>query len=119
MYREVADNKQAFGDWVKRAEDQQLILAFENLNGEQETTDIDVLCDLVDSFHSTSAKVCYDTGHAHMCGHVLGRDILRLGNRLVATHIADNHGREDEHLLPFYGTIDGDACSSPVISPTH
>ena len=23
-----------------------------------------------------------------------------------ATHIADNHGEHDEHLLPFYGTID-------------
>jgi sugar phosphate isomerase/epimerase len=30
--------------------------------------------------------------------------------RVVSTHIHDNHGDKDEHLLPFEGTIDWDAA---------
>jgi sugar phosphate isomerase/epimerase len=28
---------------------------------------------------------------------------------VVTTHVHDNHGEKDEHLLPFEGTIDWDA----------
>ena len=31
-------------------------------------------------------------------------------DRVVTTHIHDNHGEKDEHLLPFEGTIDWDAA---------
>ena len=29
--------------------------------------------------------------------------------RIVTTHVHDNHGEKDEHLLPFEGSIDWDA----------
>ena len=32
--------------------------------------------------------------------------IETLSGLLVATHVHDNHGRRDEHLAPFEGTID-------------
>ena len=64
------------------------------------------LCELVDSFNSKHVGICYDFGHAHMRGHDIKKDILTMRDRLVATHVADNHGDRDEHLLPFYGTID-------------
>jgi sugar phosphate isomerase/epimerase len=34
-------------------------------------------------------------------------DVMR--DRLVTSHIHDNHGEKDEHLLPYDGTIDWDA----------
>jgi sugar phosphate isomerase/epimerase len=35
-------------------------------------------------------------------------DVMR--DRLVTSHIHDNHGEKDEHLLPYEGTIDWDAA---------
>ena len=31
-------------------------------------------------------------------------------DRVATTHIHDNHGEKDEHLLPYEGTIDWDAA---------
>lgn len=102
----VAQNVAEFTPYIRRAEQQNLILAFENLNDEGELTEIDDLVELVDQLDSPSAGICWDTGHAHMCGHDLVLDIQKMGKRLIATHIADNHGKRDEHLLPFFGTIE-------------
>ena len=37
-------------------------------------------------------------------------------DRVVTTHIHDNHGDKDEHLLPFEGTIDWDAAFAAFAS---
>jgi len=29
-----------------------------------------------------------------------------VAEHLIATHVHDNHGRDDEHLIPYLGTID-------------
>lgn len=102
----IEENHNAFLPYLKVAEEYRVVLAFENLNEEDELTDIADLIGLVDGFASAYAGICYDTGHAHMCTHDLAKDIIMMGSRLVATHIADNKGKSDEHLLPFYGTID-------------
>jgi len=47
-------------------------------------------------------------GHAHIEGGIAAA-FEAMRERLVTTHIHDNHGDEDEHLLPFEGTIDWDA----------
>jgi sugar phosphate isomerase/epimerase len=55
-----------------------------------------------------NVKLCFDTGHAHLDGGVI--PALETARDLIATsHIHDNHGERDEHLLPFEGTIDWDA----------
>ena len=55
-----------------------------------------------------NVKLCFDTGHAHLDGGVV--PALETARDLIATsHIHDNHGERDEHLLPFEGTIDWDA----------
>jgi sugar phosphate isomerase/epimerase len=46
---------------------------------------------------------CYDTSHDNLVSQPL--EILRkYGDRLVTTHLSDNHGEKDDHLLPFEGT---------------
>ncbi len=46
---------------------------------------------------------CFDSGHANMTGEI---DLLeRYLDRLIMTHLHDNHGKEDEHLLPGQGAI--------------
>ena len=51
--------------------------------------------------------VCLDYGHAH-----LGTDVAEaaetLSGLLWTTHVHDNHGKRDEHLVPYSGTINWD-----------
>ena len=49
--------------------------------------------------------ICLDTGHANMDGDVV-ESIETVSEHLIATHLHDNRGRNDDHLLPFEGTID-------------
>jgi sugar phosphate isomerase/epimerase len=54
-------------------------------------------------------RFCFDIGHAHLDSGVAESFELMRG-RVVTTHIHDNHGEKDEHLLPYSGTIDWDAA---------
>jgi len=53
--------------------------------------------------------VCFDYGHAHLMGD-LGDAIEGLSGHVWTTHVHDNRGQRDEHLVPFAGTIDWDAA---------
>lgn len=55
------------------------------------------------------AGICMDFGHAFMGGDVPDA-IEAAAEHLIATHIHDNHGRSDEHLVPYRGSIDWDAA---------
>ncbi len=57
--------------------------------------------------------VCLDFGHAHMDGDLVDA-IETVSGHLVATHVNDNRGRADEHLVPFDGTIDWPAAMTAV-----
>ena len=54
-------------------------------------------------------RFCFDIGHAHLDAAV-GESFEMMKSRVVTTHIHDNHGEKDEHLLPYAGTIDWDAA---------
>ncbi len=49
--------------------------------------------------------VCLDYGHAFLMGD-LADAIEAVGGHLVTTHVHDNRGRADDHLVPFEGAID-------------
>jgi sugar phosphate isomerase/epimerase len=53
--------------------------------------------------------ICLDFGHAHMDGDLVDA-IETVSEHLIATHVHDNRGRTDDHLLPFEGTIDWPAA---------
>lgn len=57
---------------------------------------------------------CWDTGHANCEGHNY-RDLVDLGRHLVAVHINDNRGGQDEHVLPFCGTVSMDEVMHGLI----
>jgi sugar phosphate isomerase/epimerase len=62
---------------------------------------------------SAEAAICLDFGHAHMDGDVVDA-IETVSEHLIATHVHDNGGRSDDHLLPFDGTIDWPAALTAV-----
>jgi sugar phosphate isomerase/epimerase len=49
--------------------------------------------------------VCLDVGHAHLMGGA-PEAIELLAGHIVTTHVHDNRGAADDHLVPFAGTID-------------
>ena len=59
--------------------------------------------------HLRDLRFCFDIGHAHLDGGVDANFAL-MRDLVVTTHIHDNHGEKDEHLLPYEGSIDWDAA---------
>jgi len=60
-------------------------------------------------FEGTSVGLCMDFGHAHLMGDVA--DAIEIAaEHLVTTHVHDNKRREDDHLVPYQGTIDWPAA---------
>jgi len=49
--------------------------------------------------------ICLDLGHAFLMGD-LADAIETVSGELVTTHIHDNRGKDDDHLVPFDGRID-------------
>jgi sugar phosphate isomerase/epimerase len=49
--------------------------------------------------------ICLDMGHAFLMGD-LADAIETVSGELVTTHVHDNRGRSDDHLVPFEGRID-------------
>ena len=72
-------------------------------------SDAGALVDLIEDFDGIDVGVCLDYGHAHLMGD-LGEAIETLSGHLWTTHVHDNHGKRDDHLVPFAGTIDWDAA---------
>ena len=48
--------------------------------------------------------ICLDFGHAHLLGDVADA-VETTGEHLITTHVHDNRRREDDHLVPYQGTI--------------
>jgi sugar phosphate isomerase/epimerase len=62
---------------------------------------------LEDDLEDVDAGICLDVGHAHLTGDI-GEAIEAVSGHLLTTHLHDNAGRTDDHLVPFRGTIDWD-----------
>lgn len=62
---------------------------------------------LLSQLDETHFVACLDLGHAHMLG-IQPQDFIQqtIPGRLQALHVHDNDGSDDQHQLPFRGTID-------------
>lgn len=63
----------------------------------------DELCDLCDRFGDEYVGVTWDFGHARMMMNDQREPLCKIGKRLKATHVQDNKGDRDAHLIPFIG----------------
>ena len=97
-----------FDELVNFASERGVTIAFENLRK------FGVLAAIMERYEQNpKVGFCYDCGHEHCyTGSVHYTDLY--GDRLLCTHLHDNHGRDpkdiwadgDEHLMPFDGNID-------------
>lgn len=53
------------------------------------------------------AGICLDFGHAHLIGEVADA-IETAAEHVMATHVHDNRRRQDDHLVPYQGSINWD-----------
>jgi sugar phosphate isomerase/epimerase len=71
-------------------------------------SDPGTLVSLIDSdIDARHVGICLDFGHAHLMGDVADA-VETSAEHLITTHVHDNRGRDDEHLVPYLGTIDWD-----------
>ncbi|MEA4832684.1 MAG: sugar phosphate isomerase/epimerase family protein [Oscillospiraceae bacterium] len=84
---------------VFKAEDNNINLAFENLRRPEYVRYI------LDNVKSDRVKFCFDIGHWHC--RTPDEDLLKeFGGKLIALHLHDNDGTDDQHRLPYDGTIE-------------
>ncbi|HKY21558.1 MAG TPA: sugar phosphate isomerase/epimerase family protein [Vicinamibacterales bacterium] len=57
------------------------------------------------TFEDARIGICMDVGHAHLLGDT-AEAIETTSEYLITTHIHDNRGQSDDHLVPFQGSID-------------
>ena len=62
---------------------------------------------LEDDLEDVDAGICLDYGHVQLMGD-LGDAIETISGHLLTTHVHDNRGRRDDHLVPFGGSINWD-----------
>jgi sugar phosphate isomerase/epimerase len=66
----------------------------------------EVIAEMFDAFPPEIVGLCYDSGHGHM-GEDRGLDFLEVhADRLLALHLHDNDGGNDQHQPPYMGTLD-------------
>jgi sugar phosphate isomerase/epimerase len=75
-----------------------------------ELSDPQSLVTLLDrDLESPSTGICLDFGHAFLMGDI-GDAVETVAEHLLTTHVHDNRRKNDDHLVPFDGTIDWDAA---------
>jgi sugar phosphate isomerase/epimerase len=85
---------------VDRAAEMGVVLAAENT---RKPKYVDFVFANIDSPH---LGFCYDSSHDFLPSGTRGAILERWGHRLVTTHLSDNHGIEDDHLMPGHGVIE-------------
>ncbi len=99
----VKENITYFSSLLDRY-DGSIMIAIENMEGEDEIGSAEELLEIAGSL-GERAGICLDTGHANIRGEDIPAFIRSCGKHLIGTHIADNDGKSDQHLLPGFGSI--------------
>jgi sugar phosphate isomerase/epimerase len=66
-----------------------------------------------DVLDAGAASICLDLGHAHLDGDLVDA-IETVSEHIALVHAHDNRGRNDDHLMPFDGTIDWPAAMTAM-----
>lgn len=111
--RAFEDNREYILDYIPTAEQSDVIICLENLPVFPGmpgcffySSDIEELCELADSFNNKNIGICWDFGHAALTRTEQTQALKMVGNRLKCTHVHNNFGQEDDHFVPYLGTIE-------------
>jgi L-ribulose-5-phosphate 3-epimerase len=97
---------------VELAEQKGVNIALENLRKPE------YLQFVFSNIQSNRLGFCYDSGHENC--YSKGTDLLRTyGNKLMALHLHDNDGTDDQHRIPGEGTINWDSIIQKIKSTRY
>ena len=107
-YRQARQaNHEAFKQLAEKAEKARVSVAVENMGGGMFASYPEDLLEMLQEIDCPYLGACLDTSHANIVGP--GFDIPQFirdcGKKLFATHISDNLGKNDDHLMPYSGRV--------------
>lgn len=71
------------------------------------TSYVEELNDIVSKYNDPIVGICWDFGHARVShGDSQFKEMEKVGDKIISTHVHDNYGENDLHLLPFLGKTD-------------
>ncbi len=73
------------------------------------------MLDFIKAANHPLIHACWDTGHGN-CEGKQYEQLKTLGKELYALHINDNSGRGDEHIIPYFGTLNMDDIMHGLIA---
>lgn len=105
--RMLRENAEYFRRHAERAAKWNVGLALENMSGlTHGLTTAEQLLRLVEYIDMPNVGTCWDTGHANLSGQDQPASIRLMKGKLHALHVADNFGVKDDHMPPYFGTVD-------------
>jgi sugar phosphate isomerase/epimerase len=99
----IKNGLQVVRELVQQAEQLGVTIASENGEGGNKYLDY-----IFENIQSPNLGFCYDSSHDNIATENRGYGLQKWGKNLVTTHLSDNFGIEDDHLLPGKGTINWD-----------
>ncbi len=97
-------------------------LAIENIPSMGLDTAVSTFDRLFAEYPADVVGMCYDSGHSNMVDKGGSTFLDRYADRIITTHLHDNFGFKDDHLLPGDGVIDWDVtvrklAAAPLVAP--
>ena len=74
------------------------------VRGDRDSTPEALVALIEDELDGFDVGICLDFGRAHLMGDV-GEAIETVSGHLLTTHLHDNHGTRNDHLVPYAGSI--------------
>jgi len=104
-------NREVFTRLAEKGEKEKEGIAVENtayINGKRSFGSVpEELLDLIEEINSDYLGICIDTSHANLVKEFkIPEFIEKAGRKIIATHISDNLGKNDDHLFPYSGKIE-------------
>jgi sugar phosphate isomerase/epimerase len=105
--------RRSLDELVPFAKKQDIHIAVENM----ESDDFGMLTTLLNEYDANVLGLCYDSGHGNIDKRGLD-NLEQVSERLIALHLHDNDSVNDQHKIPFTGTVDWERLARIIaISP--
>jgi len=102
-------NIKFYGEVLKFCRKYDVKIALENIDGNcRYGAKISDLIEVIEALSDEYIGVCLDTSHANLAAYPNRVDeaVLEAGSYIIATHLSDNLGEKDDHLMLGRGKID-------------
>lgn len=101
-------NVQFMRELVKTAREYDVTICLENMPfAEFSLSKPAEILRLIEEINDDHFRMCLDTGHVNKFPELsLGDEVRKMKDVIRTFHIHDNNGKQDQHAIPYFGTID-------------